>query len=282
MGEAQDSDSIADRFQRLTRDSTWRSVEDVPLDFDAQHPQGMAVIGDRLYLSSVEVIDRAAGIGKAHLYEIGLDGKLARSVELTDGPRYHPSGMDHDGERIWVAVAEYRPDSSSVVYSVDPATLEFARVFAFNDHLGAIVHDRISQQLVAVSWGSRRFYRWRLEKRGESWAPTAPDQPIVTANPSHYIDYQDMQMISGTPLALCSGLASIRGPSGSIAIGGVDLVDTTTMRAVHQLPVPLWTPQGTPYTRNPVYALLGDNGGIRFYFLPGDGRATLHIVDAFP
>ena len=33
---------------------------------------------------------------------------------------YHPGGIDYDGRHIWVSVAEYRPNSRSIVYRIDP------------------------------------------------------------------------------------------------------------------------------------------------------------------
>jgi hypothetical protein len=44
-----------------------------------------------------------------------------------------------ESTHIWVPVAEYRPDSRSIVYRVDPATLEATEVLRFADHIGGIV-----------------------------------------------------------------------------------------------------------------------------------------------
>ena len=59
-------------------------------------------------------------------------------------------------------VAEYRPDSRSIVYRVDPETMTASEVFRVADHIGAIVHNTDDGTLRGVSWGSRRFYRWPL------------------------------------------------------------------------------------------------------------------------
>ena len=37
---------------------------------------------------------------------------------------YHPGGIDYDGEYIWGPVAEYRPNSESIIYKVDAETLK--------------------------------------------------------------------------------------------------------------------------------------------------------------
>ncbi|MCL4177176.1 MAG: hypothetical protein KJ072_05465 [Verrucomicrobia bacterium] len=44
------------------------------------------------------------------------------------------------------------------MYRVDPRSMEAVSVFAFADHLGALVYDGPRRALVGVSWGSRRFY----------------------------------------------------------------------------------------------------------------------------
>ena len=88
---------IADRFRRLTRESTWRKADEVRLNFRTYHPQGMAVVGDRFFLSSVEVIDRGEGRGVGHLFEVDFRGNLLRQARLGEGSMYHPGGIDFDG-----------------------------------------------------------------------------------------------------------------------------------------------------------------------------------------
>ena len=100
--------------------------------FPAHHPQGLVKIGDRLFFSSVEVttpprrgaggegFDCDTGRGVGHLFEATMDGRLVADVVLGEGTMYHPGGIDFDGRDIWVPVAEYRPNSRSIVYRVDP------------------------------------------------------------------------------------------------------------------------------------------------------------------
>src|SRR6185503_6682586 len=143
-------------------------------------------IGDFFYVSSVEVrvptrrfatlsdgYDRDAGEGIGHLFKVDARGTLVTDLALGEGSMYHPGGIDFDGTSIWVPVAEYRPDSRSLVYRVDPATMKAVEVFRYRDHLGAIVHDTDRRRLHAVSWGSRRFYRWTLGADGRVGDPGA-------------------------------------------------------------------------------------------------------------
>src|SRR4051794_20087792 len=55
--------ALADRVTTLTRDSGWKRVASVRIAFRTFHPQGMVKIGETFFVSSVEVKDRAAGVG---------------------------------------------------------------------------------------------------------------------------------------------------------------------------------------------------------------------------
>jgi hypothetical protein len=287
-GQADDRATVAERVTRLTRGAAWRSTRAVPVAFQTHHPQGMVKIGDRLFVSSVEVtrptrrpqgtsgrIDRDAGAGVGHLFLLDLQGKLVRGIQLGEGPIYHPGGIDHDGAHIWVPVAEYRPDSRSIVYRVDPGTLAATEVFRFPDHLGAVVVDTDDRSLHAVSWGARRFYRWALNDAGR---PVDPHAPRRTANPSHYVDYQDCRYAGGHRM-LCSGVSEFTaGPGGPLRLGGLELVDLTNGRPVHQVPVLLWTDSGLVMTRNPSW-FEATTSGLRAYFMPEDNTSTLYVYE---
>jgi len=268
---------IAERVQRLKADTPWAALREIPLQFDAFHAQGMAIVNGEFFVSSVEVIDRAKGLGRGHIFKVDAQGNLRAQVELTDGPRYHPGGIDFDGSRLWVPVAEYRPDSSSVIYTLDPKTLTPREMLRVSDHIGAVTYDPDSGTVVAASWGSRRFYHWQRADAGEEIRigdATAP----AALNQAHYIDLQDGQWLPGTSLMLCGGLRNYRGPRGNFALGGLELIDMKTLSAVHQVPVPLWEPGGRPMTQN-AFAVEATDEGLRFCFLPADGRATIYVYE---
>ena len=178
---------IADRIATLTRASSWTLERTVPIAFPAHHPQGLVKIGDRLFFSSVEVttpprrgaggdgFDRDTGRGVGHLFEATMDGRLVADVVLGEGAMYHPGGLDFDGRDIWVPVAEYRPNSRSIVYRVDPATRKAVEVFRFGDHLGGVACNTDDHALHAVSWGSRWIYRFALDRSGTR--PTRAHRP---------------------------------------------------------------------------------------------------------
>jgi hypothetical protein len=279
-GASQDARSIvAGRVTTLTRDSRWTLVSSVPVAFRTWHPQGMVKIGDEFFVSSVEVRNRAAGEGIGHLFKMTSSGRLLADVTLGEAAIYHPGGIDYDGTSIWVPVAEYRPDSRTIVYRVDPRTMKATEWFRFADHIGAIVHDSDGHALYGVSWGSRRFYRWPLGRDGRvTNLTTAPDR-LRTLNVAHYIDYQDCKYAGGSRM-LCTGLAEIRpAPDGPpFRLGGLELVDLRDGRPLFQLPVPLWTAAGLDMTHNPSWFEPAAEG-LRAYFMPEDDTSTLYVYD---
>lgn len=266
--------SVADRIQQLTRATPWTRVDAIAVSFNTYHPQGLVKIGDAFFVSAVEVHDRDAGKGVGHLFKMSARGGLLADLKIGEGAVYHPGGIDYDGDAIWVPVAEYRPDSSAIVYRVDPATMKATEILRVADHIGAIVHNVDDRTLHGVSWGSRRFYRWPLGDDGKAGGP------LRTDNPSHYVDYQDCKYVSGRRM-VCTGVTEIRQPvaSAPFRLGGLELIDLVTGRPIHQVPVLLWTDSGLDMTHNPVW-IEATASGLRGYFMPEDERSTLYIYDA--
>jgi hypothetical protein len=284
--------TTADRVMQLTRDSPWKPVGSVPIAFATHHPQGMVRIGETYYVSSVEVkvptrrlpasdggYDRDAGAGVAHLFKFDASGHLIADVTLGEGTIYHPGGIDYDGTYIWVPVAEYRPNSRSIVYRVKPETMQPEEIIRFKDHIGAIVHDTDSNTLHGVSWGSRRFYRWKVGRDGKVKETGAAPERLRTLNTSHYLDYQDCKY-AGAGRMLCTGVTEIRQKPDSppFRLGGIELVSLADGRPLHQVPLLLWTDGGMDMTHNPVW-LAPTATGLRGYFMPDDNNSTLYIYE---
>jgi len=270
---------LADRVTALTRNSVWKLVASVPVQFRTFHPQGMVKIGETFFVSSVEVRNRDTGDGTGHLFRIDSTGDLLTDLKLGEGPIYHPGGIDYDGQSIWVPVAEYRPDSRSIIYRVDPKTMKATEVLRFADHIGAIVHNADDDTLHGVSWGSRRFYRWTLGLDGRITNGTTPPERLRTFNTSYYLDYQDCKY-AGARRMLCTGVTEMRQPSAPSAfrLGGIDLIDLRDGRPLHQVPVLLWTVSGLDMTHNPVW-LEPTAAGLRGYFMPEDDTSTIYVYD---
>ena len=289
---ADDRATVAERVLELTRDAVWTRVAEVRLGFRTFHPQGLVKIRDTFYVSSVEVrvptrrypapvdgYDRDTGEGVGHLFKVDMTGRLVADLTLAAGAVYHPGGIDYDGRHIWVPLSEYRPNSHSIVYKIDPETMHATEVFRFPDSIGAIVHNTDDRTLHGASWGSRRFYRWTLDAAGRvTNAGTAPER-LRTLNPSHYVDYQDCKYV-GSRRMLCTGLADFRQTAASppFRLGGLELISLADGRPIHQVPVPLWTASGLDMTHNPVW-IEPSPSGLRAYFLPEDDSSTLYVYE---
>ena len=251
VGSGVQGAELGELVRGLTKSSEWTLVDEVEVGFTTHHPQGMVRIGE---------------------------GRLIESVTLGEGDVYHPGGIDYDGEWLWVPVAEYRPDSASIIYRVDPKTLEAVEVLRFSDHIGGIVRDPETNTLHGVSWGSRRFYAWPLDDDLQPVEPDVDPKKIMAANPSHYIDYQDCHH-AGDGRMLCSGLNKYDVPEvGQVALGGLELVDLKTGRPVHQVPVPLWVEPDLAMTNNPAFCE-ARAAGLRCHFMPEDDRSTLFVYE---
>lgn len=259
-------------FTQVDRKTAWELVRRTRLDFETHHPQGFALVGDRIFMSSVETVeptqkyptpvdgyDRTPGAGVGHLFVMTRDGELIEDIELGEGTMYHPGGIDFDGESVWVPVAEYRPDSASVVYRVDARTLEVQEAFRHDDHVGGVVRDQDTGRVHGVTWGSRRLLTWSAQGRLLDRA----------ANPDHMLDYQDCAF-AGSQTQLCTGITGLPTASGgSYELGGLALTSLRDDRVLHEIPFPRFSAAGHVATRNPV-ALEQDGRTLRLFAAPDD------------
>lgn len=266
--------SLVDALRSLDRSTAWELVDTIPLEFPTHHPQGLAIVDDRLFMSSVEIIepterfdepvdgyDRTPGAGAGHVFAMTRDGELLDDIAIGEGDVYHPGGIDFDGTDVWVPVAEYRPDSAAIVYRLDPETLTVTEEFRYPDHVGGVVRDPDSELLFGVTWGSRRFVTWTT-----SGAPLA-----AVANPSHLIDWQDCQFV-GDGMQLCSGVTGLATAEAGAdyELGGMALIDLVKGDTLNAVPIPLFSSAGHVVTRNPV-AVEVDGDVLRLFAAPDDG-----------
>lgn len=285
-GERHRDSELAKAFLETTRTTEWRELDRIPLRFDTHHPQGFALVGDKIFLSTVEIIepperypepvhgyDRSPGRGVGHVLVLDRSGELLEDITIGEGTVYHPGGIDFDGTSVWVPVAEYRPDSKAIVYRLDPDTYQVTEEFRVDDHVGGVVRDQVTGEVHGVSWGSRTMYTWTPNGR------QLAEQP----NNDHFLDYQDCAYV-GWRKQLCSGVTGLpTSDGGSYELGGLVLRELRDGRIVHQLPIPLFSSAGHVLTRNPV-ALEVVDGRLRMLAAPDDGEepagTELYILEA--
>ncbi|GGO35431.1 hypothetical protein GCM10012286_06090 [Streptomyces lasiicapitis] len=85
--------------------------------------------------------------------EVTRTGWLVRQWDLGENTAYHAGGLTFDGEHVWVPLAEYRPDSRSIMYRLDPSTGEAEEQFRYADHVAGIARDAGQ---VSARWRSTR------------------------------------------------------------------------------------------------------------------------------
>jgi hypothetical protein len=257
-----------------TRSTPWTLVRRIRLNFPTYHPQGFARVGNRLFLSSVEILeapvrypepvggyDRSPGKGRGHVFVLDLNGNLQRDIVLGEGDIYHPGGIDVDARSLLVPVAEYRPNSRSIVYRIDLQSLAVRPVFRVNDHVGGVVVDPASHRIDGVSWGSRTLYSWSATGRELS----------RRANPSHFIDYQDCAY-SGRRTMLCTGITEYANATGArFELGGIAVVDLRSGLPRHEVPFQQYSAAGHVATRNPVHVET-EGRTLRVWAAPDDGE----------
>jgi hypothetical protein len=260
-------------FRQLDRDTEWALTERIALDFPTHHPQGFALVGRRIFMSTVEIIkapvpydephdgyDRSPGEGVGHVLVLNREGRLLRDIELGRGHMYHPGGIDFDGRRVWVPVAQYRPDSRAIVYTINPRTYGVSQRFQYADHVGGVVRDRVTGRIHGVSWGSRSFFRWGIGGRLQE----------ATANTSHFVDYQDCAYVDRGK-QICSGVTELPTAGGdTYELGGLALLRLRDDSLRYEVPLPYFSASGHVVTRNPV-ALEVDGDTLRLLAAPDDG-----------
>ncbi|MDM5201197.1 DUF6454 family protein [Fictibacillus enclensis] len=278
-----EENEMVEKLQDLTRDNTWEQKGKIDLKFNTYHPQGMTKVGNVYYMSSVEIIekpvkynkpqegyDRTPGKGIGHLFVFNNEGELLKDIKLGKGSIYHPGGIAYDGKSVWVPAAEYRPNSKSIIYKIDPQTMKSKEVFRANDHIGGILRDGKHGTLKAVSWGSRSFYEFNEKGKVLS----------KSNNPSHFIDYQDCEN-AGKDSMICSGITELPqqgSANDKYELGGLALLDMRTMDMVHELPITLFSTQGHVVTRNPVF-LENTKQGIKMYAVPDDDQSSMLVYE---
>ncbi|KAK4188236.1 hypothetical protein QBC35DRAFT_514962 [Podospora australis] len=294
-GGSSHGEEIIRQFAELSRSTNWNLVETVKFEGDTYEPEGLVRLGhDRYFVSAGEWIvrtspygstiggtDRSAGEGFAHM--MVFDGKGTRIADATitepGSLEYHNGGIEYDGTYIWATLSQYRPNSTATLVRMRPDTLEPEPILRIADHMGAVVHDLTTGNLLTLNWGGRAASIWD-RKYGSNNPPEFTAARAVIKNPSHYTDYQDCKFLGHSqrygfrPVMLCSGITSIYG----VTIGGIALVDMETMVPLYEVPLTLKSEKGTLVTKNPMDVALVD-GKMRLYFLPDEHNSTLYVYE---
>jgi len=225
------------------------NLKDLPLERtlalegQTHHVQGIAVDGSTLYVTAVE---RAASKGWLFEYDLAT-GKRLRTVELQQGPRFHPGGFDIDGESLWIPIAEYRRESTTVIQRRSRSTLELLSSFEVSDHIGCLAWT--GSRLIGGNWDARKLYEW------------APDGTQLQVRPNpRPTRYQELKYRYGALIG-----------SGPNAVEWLDPETLSAMRIIEAGA----TDRKVPYTQEG----FDFHDGL-LYLLPEDAPSRLFIIRA--
>ena len=202
---------------------------------------------------------------------VSTDGEVLLRVDVTDGERFHPGGFTTDSATTgspgcWMAVAEYRPRSTTTVMRFD-AELATVESFAFGDHLGAICA-LADGTLFAVSWASRRWYR--LDTAGRILEQRS--------TPSRWVDLQDIAHVTvgiDGERVVATGVGGLQAPTGPVQLGGLVVIDVDALTIEHDTPVAAWMPSGRVATYNGAHLVLDDAPSVTLHCLVDDTDASI-------
>ena len=271
--------ALAHDFAAVDRNTAWTQVDKLKLNFPTYHTEGLVITPNHLFLSAVQIIeptqkyptpvdgyDRTAGKGIGHLFVMDRQGHLQKDITLGEGDMYHPGGISYDGTNVWVPVAQYRPNSSAIIYRVDANSLAVHKQFQVNDHIGGIVRDQTNGNLVGNNWGSRRFYEWTADgKQIRSWD-----------NNSFFTDYQDCQYVASAKM-ICGGITNLPqtpsagGDNATYELGGISMIDLRSHNVLREVPFQKWSSAGHVMTRNPV-KLAASGNQLTLWAAPDNGE----------
>jgi len=137
------------------------------------HTQGLEVVGDKYFVTA-----RREGVRprQALLLRTELSGTYWDIWDITPKDQAggvstldHPGGMQSDGKRLWIPIAESKPKSRSIirVFPLAAMTAEVALKpdleFVFNDHIGALAVAADHGLVFGANWDSEVVYVWDLE-----------------------------------------------------------------------------------------------------------------------
>ncbi|MFH1718107.1 MAG: DUF6454 family protein [Planctomycetota bacterium] len=236
--------SQEDALNALLHSGDLQLKHEVPLEFDTHHVQGLDLTGQFYFVTSVDNEQKRGWLFKIHRQDASLHSKM----ELTDGTLIHPGGVQYDGHYLWIPTAEYRRESRTTIYAVDPNSLEIRRSFPVDDHIGALASDG-KNLLYGVNWDAVHFYMWDFDGHQLNKV----DSPTSMA-------YQDIKYFAGR--LLCSGHKSDD--------SAIDVIDPENWTLVKRIHLPRAGGKNTLSREGMTF-----DGSL--YFLPDDGPDS-HIM----
>jgi len=188
----------------LNKKGEYEMITSEPLKFFTGHVQGIAFSKNYLFLSAVDKEEKTG-----YLFKIDpVNFSLLDQLKLKVGNIYHPGGISFSDGYVYLPLAEYKADSTAVIFMIDPKTMKPAHSFTVKDHIGAVTADG-KEFIFGMNWDARDVYIWNI--RGTQLA--------IFKNPRN-IAYQDIEYKNNR--LYCSGIKKSLRQEGVIDIYDFD------------------------------------------------------------
>ena len=137
------------------------------------HTQGMEVVGGQVYVTERrdDVRPRRALLLRTEPTGTNWDvwdiTPLDAQGSLTGFD--HPGGMQSDGTRLWIPLAESRRNGRSMICAFRQKDIEAGRLlkpeleFSFDDHIGAVAVSTERELLLGANWDTQKVYVWNFK-----------------------------------------------------------------------------------------------------------------------
>jgi len=139
------------------------------------HTQGLEIVGKEFYVTARRddvrpqralLLKTAPGRRDWEVWDITPSAASGETASLN-----HPGGMQSDGQRLWIPLAESRRHGRSLIRVFPLAVLSKGRPplpeleFLVEDHIGAVAVSAARKVVIGASWDTERVYVWDLGGR---------------------------------------------------------------------------------------------------------------------
>ena len=193
------------------------------------------------------------------------EGELQKDIVLGEGDMYHPGGISYDGTDVWVPVAQYRPDSSAIIYKVNAQSLKATEQFRVQDHIGGIVRDETNGAPRGQQLGLAPLLR--LEAGRQHHQRLGQPEPLrrLPGLPVRRLGQDALRWRHQPAADPAAG-----GAGATYELGGMALIDLHTHAILHEVPFQKWSTAGHVMTRNPL-KLAADGKQMTMWAAPDNG-----------
>lgn len=139
------------------------------------HTQGLEIVGKEFYVTARREDVRPP---RALLLKTAPGRKDWEAWDITPGAAQgessllnHPGGMQSDGQRLWIPLAESRRQGRSLIRVFPLAGFSMGRSplpeleFLVEDHIGAVAVSAPRKVAIGASWDTEKVYVWDLAGR---------------------------------------------------------------------------------------------------------------------